>query len=106
MGTDFLGRDVLSRIIHGSRISVYVGVVATLLGTLLGVPLGLVAGFYGGRIDNLIMRLMDVLLAFPIFLLAIVIMVILTPVPPMWCWHWPLCAFPSWRVLCGAVCCQ
>jgi peptide/nickel transport system permease protein len=79
MGTDLLGRDVFSRIIHGSRVSVYVGVVATLLGTLLGVPLGLVAGFYGGRLDNLIMRLMDVLLAFPIFLLAIVIMVILEP---------------------------
>jgi peptide/nickel transport system permease protein len=79
MGTDLLGRDVFSRIIHGSRVSIYVGVVATLLGTLLGVPLGLLAGFYGGRLDNLIMRLMDVLLAFPIFLLAIVIMVILSP---------------------------
>lgn len=79
MGTDLLGRDVFSRVIHGSRVSVYVGVVSILLAIFIGIPLGTVAGFYGGFIDNLIMRLMDVMLAFPIFLLAIVIMVILEP---------------------------
>ena len=79
MGTDLLGRDVLSRVIYGSRVSVYVGVVSILLAIFVGIPLGTVAGFYGGRMDQLIMRLMDVMLAFPIFLLAIVIMVILEP---------------------------
>ncbi len=79
MGTDLLGRDVFSRVIHGARVSVLVGVVSILLAIFIGIPLGTVAGFYGGRTDNLIMRLMDVMLAFPIFLLAIVIMVILEP---------------------------
>jgi peptide/nickel transport system permease protein len=79
MGTDMLGRDVLSRVIYGSRVSIYVGLFSLVLAIFVGIPLGIIAGFYGKTIDNLIMRLMDVILAFPIFLLAIVIMVILEP---------------------------
>lgn len=79
LGTDMLGRDVLSRVIHGSRVSLYVGVLSLVLAIFVGIPLGVVSGFYGGRIDNIIMRVMDIILAFPIFLLAIVIMVILEP---------------------------
>jgi len=78
MGLDLLGRDVFSRVIYSSRIAIYVGIVSIIL-ALPGIPLGIVAGFYGGRLDKLIMAVMDVILAFPIFLLAIVIMVILEP---------------------------
>jgi peptide/nickel transport system permease protein len=79
LGTDQLGRDMLSRVIHGSRVSLAVGVSSVLLALFVGVPLGLVAGFYGGRLDGGIMRVMDLILAFPIYLLAIILMVIFTP---------------------------
>jgi peptide/nickel transport system permease protein len=79
LGTDQLGRDMLSRIIHGTRISLAVGVSSVLLALFVGVPFGMIAGFYGGRIDTGIMRVMDLILAFPIYLLAIILMVMFTP---------------------------
>ncbi len=79
LGTDQLGRDMLSRIIHGSRVSFAVGLSSVLLAIFVGVPLGMIAGFYGGKIDSLVMRAMDLILAFPVFLLAIVIMIMFTP---------------------------
>lgn len=71
LGTDELGRDVLSRIIFGARISLQIQVVAVLLALGVGVTLGAVGGYLGGRMDNLIMRAMDVLLAFPSIFLAL-----------------------------------
>jgi peptide/nickel transport system permease protein len=79
LGTDQLGRDMLSRIIHGTRISLLVGVSSVLLALFVGVPFGMIAGYYGGRVDMAIMRVMDLILAFPIYLLAIILMVIFTP---------------------------
>ena len=79
MGTDQMGRDVMSRIIHGSRVSLFVGTVSISFALLLGLPLGFAAGYYGGRVDNVIMRIMDIWMSFPIFLLALVIMAILEP---------------------------
>ena len=78
-GTDDLGRDALSRIIFGARISLYVGLVSVTLGMILGVFLGLLAGYYGKWLDMLIMRGSDVLFAFPGVMLAIAVVAILGP---------------------------
>ena len=75
LGTDSLGRDVLSRLIYGTRVSLAVGVVPMLIEVLLGMTVGLFAGFAGGRVDNLIMRGIDIMLSFPDLLLFIIMMV-------------------------------
>lgn len=79
LGTDELGRDVLSRIIWGGRASMQAGLLATLLAMLVAVPIGMVAGYYRGRIDTVIARLTDVLLAFPFLILAVGLAAILGP---------------------------
>jgi peptide/nickel transport system permease protein len=71
LGTDGLGRDMLSRVVYGARTSLVVGISGTLLAIVLGVPVGLVAGYYRGRIDDSLMRIADVSLAFPSLVLAI-----------------------------------
>ncbi|GGB52799.1 ABC transporter permease [Fictibacillus barbaricus] len=79
MGTDDKGRDILSRILYGSRLSMGVGFAAVLFGAFIGIIFGLVAGYYGRWVDTVIMRIMDVMLAFPGILLALAIIAALGP---------------------------
>jgi peptide/nickel transport system permease protein len=78
-GTDDLGRDMLSRIMYGSRITVKIGFISVALALGIGVTIGLLAGFYGGAVDNLLMRFTDLALAFPGFLLTLAIVAVLGP---------------------------
>lgn len=79
LGTDAVGRDMLSRLIHGAQYSLFIGIVVVIIALTGGIIIGLFAGFFGGWVDNIIMRVMDVILAFPSLLLALVLVAVLGP---------------------------
>jgi peptide/nickel transport system permease protein len=79
LGSDQYGRDVASRALHGARLSLTVGLIAVSIAVGLGTPVGLMSGYYGGRVDGFVMRVVDVLLAFPGILLALAIVSVLSP---------------------------
>jgi peptide/nickel transport system permease protein len=79
LGTDKLGRDILSRIIYGGRVSLLVGIAAVALSSMIGVAIGSLSGYFGGWVDQLLMRLIDILMAFPGILLAIAFTAVLGP---------------------------
>lgn len=79
LGTDPVGRDILTRLIYGARFSLFIGLVVVSLSVLSGVMVGLVAGYFRGRTDTIIMRVMDIILAFPSLLLALVLVAVLGP---------------------------
>ncbi len=78
-GTDSYGRDQLSRILWGSRVSLVVGILSVLLAMAAGIPLGMIGGYKGGRVDNLVLRFIDIFMSFPIMILGLLVLAVMGP---------------------------
>jgi peptide/nickel transport system permease protein len=79
LGTDYYGRDILSRLLYGARISLVIGLASTAIALVIGSAIGIIAGWYGGRLDIIVMQMMDMLLAFPSLILGLILVAMLGP---------------------------
>lgn len=79
LGTDYYGRDILSRLLYGARISLVIGIASTAIALVIGSAIGIIAGWYGGRLDIIVMQMMDMLLAFPSLILGLILVAMLGP---------------------------
>ena len=99
MGTDEFGRDLFTRLIYGARIALFIGLTAAFVGATAGAVLGVISAYMGGKVDLILQRVMDVMLAFLLLILALAIVSVLGRSSPMWCWPSPSPSFLVPRAL-------